>query len=106
MSGKKDSSGETFVERRKVVVERRLGMERRRGAGIRRSPDRKAAEEGEMTDAQFEFLMAIDKYKRANHKPFPTWTEVLEVIQALGYRKVAEPCSIEALRTELVAATA
>ncbi|MBN1509310.1 MAG: hypothetical protein JW955_20865 [Sedimentisphaerales bacterium] len=44
-----------------------------------------------MSDEQFEFLMAIDEYKKANAKPFPTWTEVLEVIKALGYRKVAAP---------------
>jgi len=44
-----------------------------------------------MSDEQFQFLMAIDEYKRANSRPFPTWTEVLEVIKALGYRKVAEP---------------
>ena len=44
-----------------------------------------------MTDEQFEFLMTIEKYKRVNSRPFPTWTEVLEVIHALGYRKVAEP---------------
>jgi hypothetical protein len=47
-----------------------------------------------MTDEQFEFLMAIDEYKRKNKKQFPTWTEVLEVIKALGYRRVAEPQSI------------
>jgi hypothetical protein len=35
--------------------------------------------------------MAINEYKKANARPFPTWTEVLEVIKALGYRKVAEP---------------
>ncbi len=44
-----------------------------------------------MSDEQFEFMMAIDEYKRANARPFPTWTEVLEVIKALGYRRVAEP---------------
>lgn len=42
-----------------------------------------------MNDEQFEFLMAIDEYKRVNNRPFPTWTEVLEVIKHLGYRKVA-----------------
>ena len=51
-----------------------------------------------MTDEQFEFLMAIDQYKRANQRPFPTWTEVLEVIRALGYRKVAEPQPLESFR--------
>ncbi len=48
-----------------------------------------------MSDDQFEFLMAIDEYKRKNTRPFPTWTEILEVIKALGYRKVAEPQSLE-----------
>ena len=47
-----------------------------------------------MSDEQFEFIMAIDEYKRKNTRPFPTWTEVLEVIKALGYRKVAEPQSL------------
>jgi hypothetical protein len=48
-----------------------------------------------MSDEQFEFLMAIDEYKRRNARPFPTWTEVLEVMKALGYRKVAEPQSLQ-----------
>lgn len=77
-------------DRRESVVDRRLGLDRRRGPGRRRSDDRKSAEEGNMSDEQFEFLMAIDEYKRKNTRPFPTWTEVLEVIKALGYRKVAE----------------
>jgi hypothetical protein len=90
------------VEKRKNVVDRRAGLdrrvvdigsptglERRRGPGRRRTEDRKSAEEGEMTDEQFEFVMAVDTYKRLNNRPFPTWTEVLEVVKQLGYRKVA-----------------
>ncbi len=42
-----------------------------------------------MNDEQFAFLMAIDEYKRVNNRPFPTWTEVLEVIKHMGYRRVA-----------------
>ena len=78
-------------DRRQSVVDRRLGLDRRRGPGRRRSDERKSAEEGQMSDEQFEFLMAIDEYKRKNARPFPTWTEVLEVIKALGYRKVTKP---------------
>jgi hypothetical protein len=85
-------------DRRADVVDRRLGLDRRRGPGRRRSDERKGAEEGEMSDEQFEFLMAIDEYKRKNARPFPTWTEVLEVIKALGYRKVAEPQSLKAFK--------
>ena len=72
------------------VKERRdnTGLERRRGPGRRRADDRKSAEEGEMTAEQFEFVMAIETYKKVNKKMFPTWTEVLEVLEQLGYKKV------------------
>ncbi len=87
-------------KRRQNVIDRRLELNRRRGPGRRRSDERKAAEEGQMSDEQFEFLMVIDEYKRKNARPFPTWTEVLEVIKALGYRKVAEPKSLEQFKKE------
>lgn len=63
------------------------GLERRRGPGRRRTDFSKAAEEGEMTTEQFLFVMAIDAFKKANAKMFPTWTDVLEVVRLLGYRK-------------------
>jgi len=87
-------------DRRGSVVDRRLGLDRRRGPGRRLSDDRKSAEEGQMSDEQFEFLMAIDEYKRSNTRPFPTWTEVLELIKALGYRKVTEPQPLEQFKKE------
>ncbi len=85
-----ETSGE---ERRKGVdrrqkVDRRSGLDRRRGPGRRRSDIRREAEEGEMSDELLDFVMAIDEYKRVNNKPFPTWSEVFEVIRYLGYRKV------------------
>lgn len=78
------------TEDRRGIVDRRSALERRRGPGRRRSESRRSAEEGEMSDEQFEFVMAMDEYKRVNKRPFPGWTEVLEVIKYLGYRKVAE----------------
>ncbi len=87
-------------DRRQNVVDRRLGLDRRRGPGRRRSGERKSAEEGQMSDEQFEFLMVIDEYKRKNARPFPTWTEVLEMIKAMGYRKVAEPQPLEQFKRE------
>ena len=80
----------TQSDRRNSIVDRRNGLKRRRGPGRRRSDSRRSAEEGELTEEQFDFVMAIDEYKRANKRPFPSWTEVLEVIKYLGYRKVAE----------------
>ena len=85
-------------DRRQNLVDRRLGLDRQRGPGRRRSDERKSAEEGQMSDEQFEFLMAIDEYKRKNARPFPTWTEVLELIKAMGYRKVAEPLPLAQLK--------
>ncbi len=49
-----------------------------------------------MTAEQFDFLRAINEYKSVNKRPFPTWTEVLDVMKALGYRKVAESSDIAA----------
>ena len=43
-----------------------------------------------MSDELLEFVLAIDEYKRQNKRPFPTWSEVFEIIRYLGYRKVAE----------------
>ncbi|MGB2987013.1 MAG: hypothetical protein WBE26_14165 [Phycisphaerae bacterium] len=76
-------------DRRQSRVDRRVGMDRRRGPGRRRGEVRKAAEEGEITGELLEFIMAIDEYKRINERPFPSWSEIFEIIQYLGYRKVA-----------------
>jgi hypothetical protein len=46
---------------------------------------------GELSRDEIEFVKAMDQYKRDNRRPFPTWSEVLEVLRALGYRKVQSP---------------
>lgn len=71
-------------------MDRRSGMDRRRGPGRRRGEVRRAAEEGEISGELLEFIMAIDEYKRINERPFPSWSEIFEIVQYLGYRKVAE----------------
>ncbi len=75
----------TLVKDGKVVAP--TGLERRRGPGRRLSDFTKSAEEGEMTTEQFLFLKAIDAFKTGNSKAFPSWTDVLEVVRLLGYRK-------------------
>ena len=77
----------TGLDRRDAEGASPTNLERRRGPGRRLSDFVKSAEEGEMNKEQFMFLMAIDAFKRANGKSFPTWTDVLEVIRKLGYRK-------------------
>jgi hypothetical protein len=74
-------------DRRKADLGSPTGLERRRGPGRRLSDFIKAAEEGEMTPEQFLFLMAIETFKKANNKTYPSWTDILEVIRLLGYRK-------------------
>lgn len=76
-------------DRRRGSADRRASMDRRRGPGRRRGEVRKAAEEGEITGELLEFIMALDEYKRINDRPFPSWSEVFEIVQFLGYRKVA-----------------
>jgi hypothetical protein len=39
------------------------------------------------TTDEMEFLLAMDHYKRDNHRPFPSWSEVLNVFKTLGYHK-------------------
>jgi hypothetical protein len=64
-------------------------LDRRRGPGRRRTDYRRAAEEGHMNEEQLEFIKAIDEYRCVNDRPFPSWTEVLDLLLYLGYRKVA-----------------
>ncbi len=66
------------------------GLDRRRGPGRRLSDFTRAAEEGELTQEQFLFVMAIEGFKKANNKVYPSWTDVLEVVRLLGYRKTLE----------------
>lgn len=93
-----DGDGRSDDDRRESVIDRRLGfdrrkvegatqLERRRGPGRRRTDFMREAEEGEMNREQFLFLLAIDAFRQVNGKTFPAWTDVLEVIRKLGYRK-------------------
>ena len=80
----------TEGDKRQTVVDRRSGMDRRRGPGIRRGETRRIAEEGEMSGELLEFITAVDEYKKINQRPFPSWSEVFEIVHYLGYRKVAD----------------
>jgi hypothetical protein len=50
--------------------------------------------EREYSDYEIEFMQAMDEYKRASGRMFPTCSEILEVLTNLGYRKVAEEQAI------------
>jgi hypothetical protein len=81
-----------------VAVERRSGQDRRlQQQGERRRLIDPTTCERDYSDDEITFMRAMDQYKRDNRRPFPTWSEVLEVLQALGYRKVADPTMMPGL---------
>ncbi len=41
----------------------------------------------EMPADVLEFITAVDDYKRIHRRPFPTWSEVLEILKGLGYSR-------------------
>jgi hypothetical protein len=68
-------------------------VEGRRKVERRRQIDPTTCER-DYSEHEIEFMRAMDVYKRKSGRQFPTWSEVLEVIHSLGYRKVAEPTEI------------
>jgi hypothetical protein len=94
-----------YNDRRKrdipVAMERRKGSERRNLGERRRQVDPTTCER-DYNDEEILFMRAMDQYKRDNRRPFPTWSEVLEVLHALGYRKVAEATILPGLQPAAV----
>jgi hypothetical protein len=50
--------------------------------------------ERDYTVAEREFFLAIQDYKQSSGRMFPTWSEILEVLQGLGYEKVSQGTTI------------
>jgi hypothetical protein len=79
-----------------VALERRSGKDRRERGERRRQVDPTTCEK-DYSDEEIIFMKAMDQYKRANRRPFPTWSEVLEVLRSLGYRKTEQPTALPGL---------
>jgi hypothetical protein len=84
-----------------VAVERRTGGDRREMRGERRRQIDPTTCERDYNNDEIEFMKAMDQYKRDNRRPFPTWSEVLEVLRAMGYRKVAAQSMMPGLSTTM-----
>ena len=55
-------------------------------------PTSKKGDRLRSTQDEIDFMEAIDRYRKENRRPFPTWSEVLEVLHSLGYcRKDRSP---------------
>jgi hypothetical protein len=74
-------------------VEQREDDDARRKGERRRQIDPTTCER-DYSGLEVEFMRAMDDYKRRSGRQFPTWSEVLEVMHCLGYRKVAEPVDV------------
>src|SRR5215212_8371543 len=83
-----------------VAVERRSGKDRREQEGERRRQVDPTTCEKDYSDEEIIFMKAMDQYKRANRRPFPTWSEVLEVLLSLGYRKTEEATALPGLQAQ------
>ena len=79
-----DRRGRPDRRKREIPV----AVERRAGGADRRQERRRQVDpttcEKEYSDDEIIFMKAMDQYKRANRRPFPTWSEVLEVLRSLG----------------------
>jgi len=71
-----------------VPADRRQGP-RREKVQRRRQIDPTTCER-EYNDEEILFMQALDAYKRANGRMFPTCSEILEVIRGLGYVRLPQ----------------
>jgi hypothetical protein len=84
-----------FSHDRRVRPDAAFKSEERRSAPRRKVERRRQIDpttcERDYQPDEVEFMKAMDDYKRRSGRQFPTWSEVLEVLRDLGYRKTAEP---------------
>ena len=59
---------------------------KRNQSGRRRLIDPTTTER-DYSAAEMEFMLAMQEYKKSSGRMFPTWSEVLEVLHSLGYKK-------------------
>lgn len=78
-----------------VAAERRQG-ERREKVTRRRQIDPTTCER-DYSDDEIEFMHALDAYKRFSGRMFPTCSEILEVLRALGYVRINEDSTLPKL---------
>src|SRR5688572_11931090 len=84
-----------------VAVDRRRqnAAEKRRTSERRRLIDPTTCER-DYNDDEMEFMKAMERYKRENRRPFPTWSEVLEVLISMGYRRVETATDLPGVKRE------
>lgn len=82
----------TWIDRRATQLAQRAANARK-GSGRRRLID-PATCERDYSQAEVEFMQAMQSYKTTSGRLFPTWGEVLQVVHRLGYQKLGPMESI------------
>lgn len=85
-----------------IAKEARKGL--RRKVQRRRQIDPTTCERDYSAD-EIEFMHALDAYKRSSGRMFPTCSEILEVIRALGYERLIPPLAEPKSESEALAET-
>ncbi len=83
-----EGEGQAWVDRRATAQALRAASARNT-SGRRRFVDPTTCDR-DYSLAEREFMQAMQDYKKSSGRMFPTWSEVLEVLQNLGYEKPEE----------------
>jgi hypothetical protein len=81
-----DGDGLDFKASPHAAARQVAAAKARRESGRRRGVDPTTCER-DYSAEEVEFMNAVQAYKAASGRMFPTWSEVLEVLQGLGYAK-------------------
>jgi ferredoxin-like protein FixX len=93
----------TSSKKKEVKIDRRTSDSDRRQNDVPVARERRKVQrrrqidpttcERDYTEEEIEFMHALDAYKRANGRMFPTCSEILEVVRSMGYVRISsEPC--------------
>jgi hypothetical protein len=91
-----EEDGRSWTDRRATAQALRAATARN-SSGRRRFVDPTTCDR-DYSQAEREFMQAMQDYKQRSGRMFPTWSEVLEVLRDLGYEKPDEyaTCSTQA----------
>lgn len=85
-------AGSSAADETASWTDRKASRLAQRAASARKASKRRrlvdpATCDRDYSQAELEFMQAIQDYKARSGRMFPTWSEVLEVVEGLGYRK-------------------
>lgn len=92
-TGRRTKSTDRRTKKSEVEAKATAPVVERRKTKRRRQIDPTTCER-EYNNMEIEFMQAMDEYKRASGRMFPTCSEILEVLMKIGYRKVADAQTI------------